>query len=232
MTDQSKHRAGETFLEKLDSIIERHAMLDHPFYQAWNEGTLSKDALQDYSKQYYAHVRNFPVYLSATHSRCDDIEVRQLLLENLNDEEMGDENHPELWLRFAEALGVDRKEVRSATLLPQTVESVNALKSLTCSDNYLRGVAALYAYESQVPEVARTKRQGLRAFYGIDSDRGVAYFTVHEEADIIHRTQEREIIEAKATHDESRREVLEAAEASAKAMLTFLDGIYEACVKS
>ena len=33
--------------------------------------------------QYYEHVRNFPIYLSATHSRCDDMEVRQLLLENL-----------------------------------------------------------------------------------------------------------------------------------------------------
>ena len=55
--------------------------------------------------KYYAHVSNFPIYISATHSRCDDIKVRQLLLENLNDEEKGEENHPELWMRFAEGLG-------------------------------------------------------------------------------------------------------------------------------
>ena len=103
-------------------------------------------------------------------------------------------------------------------------------KSLTSSDNYLRGVAALYAYESQVPEIARTKREGLRNFYDLDDERAVSYFAVHEEADLRHRADEQAILEREATDDASRREVLEAAEASAKAMWTFLDGVYEAYV--
>lgn len=220
-----------SFLKALDAIIERHSLLRHPFYQKWNEGTLSKEALAEYSKQYYAHVDNFPIYLSATHSRCDDIQIRQLILENLVDEEQGDENHPELWLRFAEGLGVRREDVRSARLLPKTVESVNTIKSLTTRDNYLSGVAALYAYESQVPEVAKTKREGLKDFYGIDDERSVSFFTVHEEADLVHRRMERDILKEKAVDEESRREVLEAAEASARALWTFLDGVYENCVE-
>ena len=100
------------FLKELDETIARYSLLDHPFYTAWSEGKLTKEALAEYAKQYYAHVRTFPVYLSATHSRCDDAEVRQLLLENLVDEESGADNHPELWLRFAEGLGVDRADVR------------------------------------------------------------------------------------------------------------------------
>jgi pyrroloquinoline-quinone synthase len=220
------------FLQALDETIARYSLLDHPFYQAWNKGALTKEALAEYAKQYYAHVRNFPVYLSATHSRCDDIHVRQLLLENLVDEESGEENHPELWLRFADGLGVRREDVRGAKLLDETVESVDAIKWLTTNENYLLGVAALYAYESQVPDIARSKREGLKAFYDIDDEPTVSYFKVHEEADLVHRRMERNIIKEKAVDETSRREVLEAAEASARAMWTFLDGVYNSCVKA
>jgi pyrroloquinoline-quinone synthase len=235
MTAFSDKKINDTpgaFLRLLDETIARHSLLDHPFYQAWNDGKLTKERLAEYAKQYYAHVKNFPVYLSATHSRCDDIQVRQLLLENLVDEEQGEENHPELWLRFAEGLGLQRRDVREAELYDKTIASINAIKSETTSDNYLRGVAVLYAYESQVPEIAKSKREGLKAFYGVDDERAVSYFTVHEEADLIHRRMERDILKEKAVDEASRREVLEAAEAGARAMWTFLDGCYEACVKT
>ncbi|MFQ5512613.1 MAG: CADD family putative folate metabolism protein [Candidatus Krumholzibacteriia bacterium] len=223
-----KADASEIFIKKLDDVIARYWLLKHPYYRAWSEGRLSRESLAEYSKQYYGHVRNFPVYLSAVHSRCEDIEVRRLLLENLMDEEHGEENHPELWRRFAEGLGVARDEIESAPLLPRTEESIDTLRSLTTSDNYLRGVAALYAFESQVPEVARSKREGLKDFYRIEDEKTVSYFSVHEEADIVHRRQEREILRGRARDDASRREVLEAAESSARAMWTFLDGVYEA----
>lgn len=220
------------FLDAVDAVVRKHAMLDHPFYQAWNEGRLSKEALREYAKQYYAHVRMFPIYLSATHSRCDDIAVRKLLLENLMEEEHGDENHPELWLRFSDGLGVERDAVRDADLLPKTQASVDAIASLTKSDDYLQGVAALYAYESQIPDVARTKREGLKAYYDLGDPRAVSFFTVHEEADLVHRAQERQILSEKAHDEESRRSVLRAAEASAQALWMFLDGVYEAyCIR-
>ena len=66
----------------------------------------------------------------------------------------------------------------------------------------------------------------------IEDDRTVSYFTVHEEADVIHRRQEREILARTATDDTSRRDMLDAAEASARAMWSFLDGIYDRYVKT
>jgi pyrroloquinoline-quinone synthase len=38
------------------------------------------------------------------------------LLDNLIEEEKGSENHPELWLRFAEGLGFDRDSVESSKM--------------------------------------------------------------------------------------------------------------------
>jgi pyrroloquinoline-quinone synthase len=219
-----------TFLSQLDAAVSKYAMLSHPFYQLWNEGKLTQEILANYAQQYFAQVKAFPTYVSAVHSHCPDLQVRQLLLENLMEEELGQNNHPELWMRFAEGLGVSREQVLGADLLPHTVESVAQLSQLAHSHNYLAGLAALYAYESQIPEVATTKRQGLRDFYGITDDRTVSFFTVHEKADVAHRQTEREVLSAACTTAEQQAEVLAAAEAGAKALWHFLDGVHHAYV--
>src|SRR4029077_5374263 len=93
-------------LDKIDNDIAEKHLLQHPFYLAWTRGELSKEALTDYAKQYYHHVAAFPTYLSAVHANCGDQATRKQLLVNLMDEEAGSPNHPELWKKFVEALGV------------------------------------------------------------------------------------------------------------------------------
>jgi pyrroloquinoline-quinone synthase len=218
--------------QRIDQAIDQYAMLRHPFYQLWSEGKLSDTTLAEYARQYYAHVSAFPTYVSAVHSRCDSLPVRQLLLENLIEEERGPDNHPELWLRFAEGLGVSRDQVKTAELLPSTRESVSNLKALTSNPDYRLGVAALYAYESQIPEVARTKRAGLKQFYGIDEPRTVSFFTVHESADEVHRQIEMKIMSDGCDTDEARDETVAAAQQGAKALWDFLSGVQSAYVCS
>src|SRR5450432_4211418 len=106
--------------EQLLGVIAERSVLKHPFYLAWNQGTLPRESLKAYAAQYYRQVLAFPRYVSAVHSRCDKPAARQQLLENLIEEERGPDNHPELWLRFAETLGVARDEVLSAAPLPAT----------------------------------------------------------------------------------------------------------------
>lgn len=215
---------------QLNESIERYAMLKHPFYQLWSAGKLDVEVLRKYAKQYYAHVKAFPTYVSATHSHCDDVVVRQMLLENLIEEERGENNHPELWMRFAEGLGLTRDEVKNAELLPSTVDSVNRLKALTQSEDYRRGVAALYAYESQIPEVAQTKRSGLKEFYGIEDSRAVSFFTVHEAADEWHREIELKVLSEACESDADRAEVVSAAGEASKALWDFLTGVQSAFI--
>jgi pyrroloquinoline-quinone synthase len=216
--------------QEIDKAIGQDAMLSHPFYQLWSEGKLSQETLAEYAKQYYAHVKAFPTYVSSVHSHCDDLEVRQMLLENLIEEERGEDNHPELWLRFAEGLGVSRDEVRSAELLPSTTDTVARLKALTANEDYRLGVAALYAYESQIPEVAATKRSGLKDFYGIDDDRAVSFFTAHEVADQVHRQIEMKILSDGCDTDEAREQTIVAAREAARSLWDFLTGVHEAYV--
>src|ERR1700687_2576080 len=107
-------------IASLNLLSAEMSLLKHPFYQAWTAGSLTADRLRNYAVQYYRHVAAFPRYLSGLHSHCDDLETRQLLLENLIDEERGPDNHPELWLRFAAAIGLAREDVIGASPLPAT----------------------------------------------------------------------------------------------------------------
>ena len=216
------------FESNLRDAVMEYSMLKHPFYVAWTEGKLSKAVLREYAKQYYAHVSAFPTYVSGVHSRCEDHAVRQELLENLIEEERGNENHPELWLRFAEGLGVAREDVRGAELLDSTKESVARLRSLTRSEDYREGLAALLAYESQVPDVAQTKREGLQSFYGISDERAVSFFRVHESIDVLHQQVEMNILNERCQTSTAQSRAIGAASEAAKALWSFLDGVSEA----
>jgi pyrroloquinoline-quinone synthase len=177
-------------LESLDTRIASQHLLQHSFYQAWSRGELSMDALRDYATQYYHHVAAFPTYLSAVHAQTDDAVTRRQLLANLIDEEAGSPNHPELWLQFAESLGLDREQVKSSEQWPATKKLIGDFRDCCASRGTEAGLCALYAYESQIPDVSEKKIDGLKQFYGFSNPADYAYFTVHIEADREHSAVE------------------------------------------
>ena len=204
------------------AVAARH-LLQHPFYQRWTEGKLTGDELQNYAIQYHPHVESFPRYVSAVHSRCDRADVRSSLLENLIEEERGAENHPELWMRFAEATGATRQQVRTAAVHPASRALTETFFGL-CSRSWEEGMGALYAYESQVPEVAQAKIQGLQQHYGVTSARGLSFFRVHLEADVAHRSAAERIF-AESVPDAREDAVVAAADNAARALWSFLDAM-------
>lgn len=213
------------FFSRLDAAIAEYAVLNHPFYQAWNAGTLSNADLKDYAEQYYQFERNFPRYVSAVHANTEKLEHRQQLLENLLEEERGADNHPELWLRFSDALGCSRDDVRNAAPYAETNALAATLGNITRNGSTLEGVAALYAYESQIPEVSKTKIDGLTKFYGVTSNEGLSFFRVHEHADEIHRRAEMDMLAELVATPEDETKAIEAARAVAKAYYELLSGV-------
>lgn len=219
MTDSTTHVLGQ-----LDELIARRSILQHPFYQAWTAGELSQEQLAVYAHQYYPHVEAFPEYLRTAIDGARDEVIRAELLDNLREEESEPRAHPEIWLSFAEGLGENALTVKTAEATSATRATVEAFRTL-CTESTVSAVTALYCYESQQPEVAHTKAEGLCSFYGIDDPATLEYFTVHQEADVRHRAGEREAIarclEAGATEDQ----VLSAAERALDAYWNLLDGV-------
>jgi pyrroloquinoline-quinone synthase len=183
-------------LQSIDEDIAQKHLLKHPFYLAWTRGELSKAALVDYAKQYYHHVAAFPTYLSAVHAGCDDQPTRKQLLGNLIDEEAGSPNHPELWKNFGAGLGVAEEEIATTSKEPETTELIDTFRSMCGQRSTAEGLAALYAYESQIPEICESKIDGLKKHYGFTDPEHYRYFTVHIEADREHSAAEREMLGA------------------------------------
>jgi len=210
-------------IDRVEALIDGRHLLTHPFYTKWASGLLPKENLQEYSRQYYAFESNFPRFISAIHARTEQPEVRQALLDNLWDEEHGEANHAELWLRFAEALGVARDEVEHAGNNAATRGLVDTYRGITSGSPTEAAVAALYAYERQVPAVAKAKIEGLRAFYGITGGPGLEFFEVHASLDVDHARAERRIINEVRPDDEEA--VVAATTDALDAWWRFLDAV-------
>ena len=181
-------------LEKIDNDIAEKHLLKHPFYLAWTRGELSKEALTDYARQYYHHVAAFPTYLSAVHAKCDNQPTRKQILSNLIDEEAGSPNHPELWKQFAEGLGVQDVDLANTEKQPETKDLIGTFRSVCGNESTAEGLAALYAYESQIPAICESKIDGLKKHYGFIDPKHYEYFSVHIEADREHSAAERKML--------------------------------------
>ena len=185
-----------THLNEIDNDIAAKHLLKHPFYLAWTRGELTKQALADYAQQYYHHVAAFPTYLSSVHANCDNQDTRKQLLSNLIDEEAGSPNHPELWLRFAQSLGLSQADVQCSEKWTETKNLIDTFRAVCRDRSTVEGLAALYAYESQIPAICESKIDGLKKHYGFRNPEHYEYFSVHVEADREHSAAGREILSA------------------------------------
>lgn len=209
-------------VEKLNLDLEENDLLEHPFYKAWVVGQLSREGLQNYACHYYPQIAAFPAQLSALHSRLPDGETRRAVLRNLADEEINGVCHSDLWLDFAEGMGMDRDIVRMLPVNPYVRDVMDVLEALVVTP--ASAFTALYAYEARTPRIAEAKAKGLREFYGADS-KTCRYFDLHREADLEHSRVWIEQVENLLDREpESALTALAAAKIVGRALWDMLDG--------
>lgn len=222
------------FFERLESAIAKYDLLCHPFYKAWAAGTLTRDDLSEYARNYYHHVQAFPCYLAEFALRLDEGELRRAVLANMCDEKgiAGGSGkdfvpHSDLWLDFAEGMGASR-EMRWHLPVTEVAQLVRYFHNVASESEPEEALAAFYAYESQVPRIAKEKERGLREMYGAD-DKTCSYFTLHSTADIYHSNVWRNQLEkCIAENPQAAEAALAAAEKTAQMLWKVLDGIESA----
>ena len=89
--------------------------------------------------------------------------------------------------------------------------------------SYAEGLASLYTYERQIPEIAETKIQGLKKYYGVNSKEGLEFFEAHKAADVIHRKECEKLLDG--LNSEEREKAERAAILTAKYLWNFLSGM-------
>lgn len=187
----------------LDRKIADYNLLNHPFYQAWSAGELPVDALKCYAREYGAFISTIPKGW-----------------ETINDTETAEEEteHIDLWADFADGLNtqVTDAQISQVKSLLDTAE-----KLFSDSDTAL---GALYAFEAQQPETAKSKLAGLKAFYQLP-EKVEPYFETHS-----HNEHEAEQLLARINElsPNSQKTVAQACEQMSSALWDALTGIHDA----
>jgi pyrroloquinoline-quinone synthase len=185
-------------------------VLEHPFYQRWSEGTLSREELADYAGQYRHAVE-------AIATMADTLAEAEPANPELRSHAREEIAHIELWDGFVDAVGGDSH----AAPTPETEECVAAW---TRPDGVLEVMARLYAIESGQPEISRIKRQGLVESYDVSEGPGTAYFQIHEARDVEHAAEARELLESLAKEADEDA-LVAAAESAFEGNWRLLDGV-------
>jgi pyrroloquinoline-quinone synthase len=198
--------------QRIEQARARWNVLEHPFYQRWSMGELSREELAAYSGQ-YRHATAAIARLSASVAESAPDSERAELRRHAEEEEA----HIALWDGFVEAVG---GEVAAAPT-PETKECV---ERWTAGDDRLAQLVRLYAIESGQPAISKTKREGLAEHYGIGDGPGNEYFRVHEKADVEHASEGRSLIERHLAGADPDA-LVAAAEDAFKANWRLLDGV-------
>jgi len=198
--------------QRIEQARERWDVLEHPFYQRWSAGELSRDELADYSGQ-YRHATAALARLSADVADSAPDSERSGLRRHAEEEA----SHIALWDGFVEAVG---GEVGAAP----NAETKECVDTWTASGDRVSQLVRMYAIESGQPAISKTKREGLAAHYGIGDGPGTEYFRIHEEADVDHAAEGRSLIEAHLA-DADPDALVAAAESVFKANWRLLDGV-------
>ena len=206
-----------SLIHKVDRIIEERSLLNHPFYQTWSDGKLTREALAGYSKEYYQLVKAVPIFMT---------QLLDYVPESLHDEldfnQQEEFSHISLWEQFASGLGISCKELTNYDGLNKTNHAISGMHALMSS--FVSGSTAMYALEKEIPKISQIKLEGLAEFYGLTSEDVTKYFKEHMEADIRHTASWKKLIDS-VTSDE--HEAISAAESSVTCQNLLLDSCYE-----
>ncbi len=184
---ESNHRDSSNLgllIKTIDDEITKRSLLNHPFYTLWKEGKLTLNHLRSYSKEYFQLVKAVPQLVDNIHKNLHSDPGSEYLkpVQNTQREEY---LHIEPWIKFAQSLGVEKKELLEYEGNNEVNLVIENLKEL-CLSSVSEGASAMYSFEKELPQISKTKVEGLTRFYNISSDEDIKYFKIHQIADIEH----------------------------------------------
>ena len=205
-------------IDQINYEIERYSLLKHDFYKLWQEGKLTLDHLAGYSKEYFQLVKIIPDLVQNT-LKNNTVKGYQNSIQNTLNDEL---SHIEPWINFSTSLKIGKDELLNYDADGLTKQSVDELLKLSQS-SFEESVAALYAFEKELPKISETKLEGLEKYYGITDVKSNEYFKIHKEVDIYHSKVWENII--RGFSDDKREKILKAAKSSLLAQNRLLDSV-------
>ena len=104
---------GTTFRDQLVATRDRKHSKDHPFFDLWAQGKLTKQQTAIYCAQHYHYVTEYLNWMAYEASQIPFRDVKIYLYENLGDEENPDDRHLDMLKDYVAATGSSRDSVES-----------------------------------------------------------------------------------------------------------------------
>ena len=194
----------ERVVKELEAVMNEEWFEDSPFIQRFANGEIPKEKLARFGASYCFQVDNFKRCVAAVYAAAEPRDVRELMLENLQEEHgEGDRarDHTVLVARFGRALGADLPDPFNVEPIPESREWVDRILRVCRDEHFVVGLAGIsYGIE------ARTRTMGFlgsiyRDRYGVPEE-ALEFFTMHLEADEEHAGRAIEMIRKYCTTEE------------------------------
>lgn len=168
------------FVERLRSEGQRRYHDQHPFHELMHEGGLSREQLQAWTLNRFYYQTRIPIKDAVILSKTEDARFRRSWIERVRDhdgrEENGADGGLELWLKLAEAVGLDRGEVASLRrVLPGVRFACDAYVTL-CRESPLVVAVASSLTEMFAPDLMSKRIAAWERHYPWVGAEALAYF--------------------------------------------------------
>ena len=224
----------QEFRVALEEAFSGTMAKDASFSRAWATGKLHKHHFVHWATNHYHYVGPFGDYLGLMYAKTPDHarDAKDFLLQNMYEEELSDDRHTDLLIRFAEACGGTRQYVqdrRNATPFTKGLQGwmyhVSGTKHFAVSS-----AALIVGLESQVPSIYRTQYPTLINKYKF-SEWEAEFFDLHITSDEIHGERGYQIVLKYADTPQLQQECIDIVREAADMRFAYTKALYEAYVE-
>jgi pyrroloquinoline-quinone synthase len=152
----------------------------HPFHQRMHEGSLTREELQRWTLNRYYYQTRIPIKDAIIVSKSEDPGFRRAWIRRIHDHDgqsdSGDDGGLALWLRLAEAVGLDRARVAACRdVLPGVRFACDAYVAL-CRESPLVVAVASSLTEMFAPDLMSRRIASWQQHYPWVGAEALAYF--------------------------------------------------------
>jgi pyrroloquinoline-quinone synthase len=217
-----------TFHDRLTALRDRKHSKNHPFFDKWSRGELSKEQTALYCMQHYHFVGEYLNWMAYEASQIPHRDVKTYLYENLGDEENPEDRHLDMLTDYVVASGLKRDSVERSAVLPGTEGLQNWGWRMVYQKPWQAALAGMFiGLESQFLDICKKLVPALHKHYGYKPGaREIRFFEEHIGADEIHASKGFAIVEKYCTTPDLQELALKTVEEATVRRWRYMNGVY------
>jgi len=217
-----------SFHDQLVAARDKRHSKNHPFFELWAAGKLTKAQTAFYCTQHFHFVGEFLNWLAYQGSQIRERDVKNYLFENLSDEEDPDDRHLDMLKDYVAACGVERDSVETSVLLGGTDQLQNWGWRMVYQTRWPIALAGMFiGLESQFLDICKKIVPALHQHYGFKPHaREIRFFEEHIHADEVHGTKGFAIVEKYCNTPELQAAAVKQVEEATLRRWRYMNNIY------